>query len=70
MDVEWIRQRCIRCGDGARLLRWLGERDHRGLEALKSLIPKDHPIIPVPLLPEEPTTLPTLRKIITSWCQA
>jgi anion-transporting ArsA/GET3 family ATPase len=55
--------------DGARLLRWLGERDHRGLEALGSLLPADHPLVPVPLLPEEPTTLPTLEKIGTSWCQ-
>jgi arsenite-transporting ATPase len=57
-------------GDGAKLLRWLGNRDHRGLETLKSLVPKGHPIIPIPLLPEEPTTLPALERIASSWCQA
>jgi anion-transporting ArsA/GET3 family ATPase len=57
-------------GDGSRLLRWLGERDHRGLQTLRSLLPPDHPLLPVSLLPEEPTTLPTLEKLAASWCQA
>jgi anion-transporting ArsA/GET3 family ATPase len=64
--VNRIHSRLEGAGEGAALLRWLGERDHRGLEALESLLPDDQAVIPVPLLPEEPTTLPTLDKISTS----
>jgi len=51
-------------GDTARrayeLLRWLGERDARGIEQLRSLLP-DQFLKPVPLMPIAPTDLASLE---------
>jgi anion-transporting ArsA/GET3 family ATPase len=48
-----------RASEGERLLAWLGERDTRGLETLLRLLPS-HPVIDLPLLPDEPSDLETL----------
>ncbi len=48
-------------GEGARLLSWLGERDYRGLAAFRRLLHRRQALIDVPLLPEEPTDLPSLE---------
>ncbi len=48
-------------GEGARLLSWLGERDHRGVEAFRRLLEPGRTLIDVPLLAEEPTDLPSLE---------
>lgn len=49
--------------DGLALLAWLGERDHRGLGELRMLAGSERPLIEVPLLPEEPTSLPALADL-------
>jgi len=46
--------------DGRRLLAWLGERDREGVDELRSLIGGSHPLVDLPLLPEEPTDLEAL----------
>ncbi|HVS02691.1 MAG TPA: ArsA-related P-loop ATPase [Thermoanaerobaculia bacterium] len=46
-------------GDGRRLLAWLGEQDATGLAHLEALLGEDT-LVPVPLLPREPTDLPSL----------
>ena len=48
--------------DGRELLRWLGERDHRGLRSLADLLP-GRPLVSLPLLAEEPTDLPALAAL-------
>jgi len=45
-----------------RLLSWLGERDQRGVEELRRLLP-DQSVIPVPLLPAAPNDLDGLRQL-------
>lgn len=47
-------------GPGARLLSWLGERDHRGLAAFRRLLAPGQPLVDVPLLAREPTDLASL----------
>jgi anion-transporting ArsA/GET3 family ATPase len=49
--------------DGRRLLAWLAERDREGVAELRSLIGDSHPLVELPLLPEEPTELPALEKL-------
>ena len=46
--------------DGRALLAWLGERDARGVAALRALLPASQPMQALPLLPEEPVDLPAL----------
>ncbi len=46
--------------EAARLLRWLAERDRRGLAALRSLLSTRQRLVEVPLLPDEPADLGTL----------
>jgi len=48
---------------GWELLTWLGERDRRGLAALAALVSRRQPLIAVPLLPGEPTDLPSLEAL-------
>ncbi|HKH44354.1 MAG TPA: ArsA-related P-loop ATPase [Thermoanaerobaculia bacterium] len=48
---------------GWELLTWLGERDQKGLVELASLLANDQPVIDIPLMPEEPTDLPTLEAL-------
>jgi anion-transporting ArsA/GET3 family ATPase len=48
---------------GWELLSWLGERDHRGLAELAALVSPGQPVIDVPLLPGEPTDLPSLEDL-------
>ncbi len=50
-------------GAGARLLSWLGERDHRGVAAFQRLVQRGQTLVDVPLLPEEPTDLATLERL-------
>jgi anion-transporting ArsA/GET3 family ATPase len=47
--------------DGRTLLGWLGERDRRGVEELRSLLGEQQPFIELPLLPEDPTDLEALQ---------
>jgi anion-transporting ArsA/GET3 family ATPase len=48
---------------GWELLTWLGERDRKGLVELASLLANDQPVIDLPLMPEEPTDLPSLEAL-------
>jgi anion-transporting ArsA/GET3 family ATPase len=48
-------------GQGARLLSWLGERDHRGIAAFGRLLEMGQALVEVPLLAREPTDLPSLE---------
>jgi hypothetical protein len=47
-------------GVGRELLGWLGERDRRGADELRSLLGERQTFIELPLLPEEPTDLGSL----------
>jgi hypothetical protein len=49
--------------DGHELLRWLGERDRESVSALRSLLGGTHPLVEVPLLPDEPTDLESLAAL-------
>ena len=49
--------------DGHRLLTWLGQRDRRGVEELRSLLGGSHPLVDLPLLSEEPTDLASLAAL-------
>lgn len=49
--------------DGAALLAWLGERDRRGLAALRQLLSPEQPLAALPLLPDEPTDLASLAAL-------
>jgi hypothetical protein len=43
-------------------LRWLGERDHRGLVEIRSLVPGRR-VVSIPLLPRDPTDLAALEAL-------
>jgi anion-transporting ArsA/GET3 family ATPase len=45
-----------------RLLHWLGERDHRGVARIRSLLP-DRALVTLPLLPEAPTDMRSLERL-------
>jgi anion-transporting ArsA/GET3 family ATPase len=49
--------------NGWELLSWLGERDRRGLAELATLVSREQPVIDIPLLPGEPTDLPSLEDL-------
>jgi hypothetical protein len=49
-------------GRARRLLRWLGDRDHRGVVEMRRLLP-DRSLITLPLLPEAPTDLRSLAHL-------
>jgi len=49
--------------DGRQLLAWLGERDHRGLESLRSLVSADQALVAVPLFARPPSDLPGLGEL-------
>jgi anion-transporting ArsA/GET3 family ATPase len=49
--------------DGRELLRWLGERDRASVAELASLLGGSHPLVEVPLLPDEPTDLESLSAL-------
>lgn len=49
--------------DGRHLLAWLGARDRRGVEQLRTLLGTDRPFAALPLLPDEPTDLPALAAL-------
>ena len=46
---------------GWELLTWAGERDRRGLVELAKLLSREQPLVDLPLLPDEPTDLPSLE---------
>jgi hypothetical protein len=48
---------------GRRLLSWLGERDNRGVAELRDLVGDSHPVVEIPLLPDEPTDLVSLAAL-------
>jgi anion-transporting ArsA/GET3 family ATPase len=50
-------------GEGGRLLSWLGERDHRGVEAFSQLLEPGQSLVTVPLLAEEPTDFASLEAL-------
>jgi anion-transporting ArsA/GET3 family ATPase len=49
--------------DGRGLLGWLGRKDHEGVAQLRELLGGSHPLVVVPLLPEEPTDLDALAEL-------
>jgi anion-transporting ArsA/GET3 family ATPase len=48
---------------GFRLLQWLGQRDHDSVAELRDLVGSSHPVVEIPLLPEEPTDLDSLAAL-------
>lgn len=50
-------------GEGLRLLAWLGERDRRGVEALRALVSAGDRLVDLPLLAAEPTSLAALEML-------
>lgn len=46
--------------DGRHLLAWLGRRDREGVDELRALLGARHPLVDLPLLLEEPTSLEAL----------
>jgi len=50
-------------GPAHELFRYLGERDHHGLERLRTLLAQSHPLVTVPLHPTPPTDLAGLTAI-------
>lgn len=48
---------------GERLFHWLGERDRRGLDALRQLLSAEQPLAALPLLASEPTDLASLAEL-------
>ncbi|HEX2225466.1 MAG TPA: ArsA-related P-loop ATPase [Thermoanaerobaculia bacterium] len=49
--------------NGWDLLSWLGERDQRGLVELAKLLPREQPLVDIPLQPDEPTDLASLEAL-------
>lgn len=48
--------------DGLKLLSWLGEQDHKGLQQLRELL-SDQPLVALPMTTDEPTDLPSLEAL-------
>lgn len=48
--------------DGRRLVAWLGERDHRGVQELEALLGA-HPLVKIALMKREPTSLEALSDL-------
>jgi anion-transporting ArsA/GET3 family ATPase len=46
---------------GWELLTWAGQRDRSGLVELAKLLSREQPLVDLPLLPDEPTDLPSLE---------
>jgi len=44
-------------------LSWLGRRDHEGVAELRDLVGDSHPVVEIPLLPDEPTDLESLAAL-------
>ena len=49
--------------EGHRLLGWLGRRDHAAVAELRDLVSASHPVVEIPLLPDEPTDIKSLRAL-------
>jgi anion-transporting ArsA/GET3 family ATPase len=49
--------------DGRTLLAWLGRKDREGVERLAELLGGSHPLVVVPLRPDEPTDLASLGEL-------
>ena len=49
--------------EGHRLLGWLGRRDHAAVAELRDLVGTSHPVVEIPLLPDEPTDIKSLRTL-------
>jgi anion-transporting ArsA/GET3 family ATPase len=49
--------------EGHRLLGWLGQRDHQAVAELRDLVGDSHPVVEIPLLPNEPTDLKSLSAL-------
>ena len=50
---------------GHRRLGWLGRRDHNTVVELRDLVGDSHPVIEIPLMPNEPTDLKSLSALGT-----
>ncbi len=53
----------VNLDDGRGLLAWLGTRDHEGVAQLRELLGDSHPLVVVPLRPDEPTNLESLAEL-------
>jgi anion-transporting ArsA/GET3 family ATPase len=53
----------VNLDDGRGLLAWLGRRDHEGVAQLRELLGDSHPLVVVPLRPDEPTNLESLAEL-------
>lgn len=49
--------------EGRRLLAWLGRHDHDAVAELRDLVGSSHPVVEIPLLPDEPTDLESLKTL-------
>ena len=48
---------------GRRLMGWLGQRDNEGVAELRDLVGDSHPVVEIPLMPDEPTDLVSLAAL-------
>jgi anion-transporting ArsA/GET3 family ATPase len=55
--------KAVNLDDGRGLLAWLGQKDHEGVAQLRELLGGSHPLVVVPLLPDEPTNLESLAEL-------
>lgn len=62
-DVEPLSDPIAAARDGRQLLAWLGRHDREGLNMLLDLLGGSHPVIALPLLPEEPTGIQALHRM-------
>jgi anion-transporting ArsA/GET3 family ATPase len=49
--------------EGHRLLGWLGRRDRQTVAELRDLVGGSHPVVEIPLLPDEPTDMKSLSAL-------
>lgn len=50
-------------GSGIALLQWLARREAEGIASLRDLLGMQHPVLEIPLLPDEPTNLEALSRL-------
>lgn len=53
--------------DGRALISWLGRRDRKGVEELAALLGGSHPLVVLPLRPDEPSDLESLAELGTAF---
>ncbi len=62
-DARRPASRDVAASDGRQLIGWLARRDAEGVKALRDLLGAKHPVVDVPLLPNQPTGLESLAEL-------